>query len=166
MTGALDHHKAMKLAMKIPHLSRMTRLAAASLLLLTASACGSAPPPAGTGAGTGTPTEQMWQKIQAASADNACDDASQCHTIGVGAKACGGPQSYLAWSSKNGNGAELKQLVAVHAAARRAEDANGGMMSTCSMMSDPGASCRAGRCELNAQQEDERCVAIKKALNP
>jgi hypothetical protein len=40
--------------------------------------------------------------------------------------------------------------VEQHSAARRADDQRKGMMSTCSLVSDPGAVCRAGRCALNA----------------
>lgn len=131
------------------------RLAAASLLMLTATACGSAPqavpdqpmpPPPPAAAGE---TEALWQKIQAANADTSCDTSSQCHTIGVGSRACGGPESYLAWSSKNSDGAALKALAEQHSAARRADDERAQMMSTCMMVADPGASCRESRCTVN-----------------
>ena len=134
---------------------RPLRLAAASLLIFAASACGSAPPPASTTAAAAAPapvagkTETLWKKIQAANADTSCDTQSQCHTIGAGSKACGGPERYIAWSSKNNDGAMLKELVEQHSAARRADDKRDQMMSTCSMISDPGAVCRAGQCTLN-----------------
>ena len=122
--------------------------------MLAASACGSAPPatPAtpAPSAPTAGKTEQLWKKIQAANADTSCDTQSQCHTIGIGSKACGGPERYMAWSSKNSDGAALKALIDQHAAARRADDEREQMMSTCSMVSDPGASCRAGQCTINA----------------
>lgn len=119
--------------------------------MLAASACGSAPPAApAPGAPTASKTEQLWKKIQAANADTSCDTQSQCHTIGFGSKACGGPERYMAWSSKNSDGAALKALIDQHAAARRADDEREQMMSTCSMVSDPGASCRAGQCVTNA----------------
>lgn len=119
------------------HLIPTLRLAAASLLLLTACA----------GAQTSAPA--LWKQIQAANADLRCDNNSQCHSLGVGAKACGGPENYIAWSSKNSDGARLKALAEQHAAARRADDQRQGMMSTCSVVSDPGASCRANVCVLN-----------------
>jgi hypothetical protein len=71
------------------------RLAAASLLLLTA-----APAP--------SLRRTSYGKIQAANSDLRCDNSSQCHSLGVGAKACGGPENYIAWSSKNSDGAQLK----------------------------------------------------------
>ena len=130
-----------------------TRLAAAGLLLLVTSACASPPPsapPAAPAAATApAAASSLWQQIQAATANPVCDNDSQCHTIGVGAKACGGPQSYLPWSSKQDDGATLKQLVERHAAVLRAQDAREAMMSTCSVVADPGASCRANRCVLN-----------------
>jgi hypothetical protein len=123
--------------MTIMNLIPTLRLAAASLLMLTA--CASAQAPA----------EALWKKIQAANTDQRCDNSSQCHSLGVGSKACGGPENYIAWSSKNSDGAQLKALVEQHAAARRDDDKRLGMMSTCSVVSDPGASCRAGVCIIN-----------------
>lgn len=125
--------------------STSLRLAAASLLILTA--CAGARPPAEAP----NATASLWQQIQSANRDLSCNSDSDCHTIGVGAKACGGPESYLAWSSKGNDGAQLRQLVQQHAAARRADDARQGVMSTCTAISDPGASCRAGQCTLNAR---------------
>lgn len=135
------------------NISRSVRLAAASLLILTGCAGARAPAPADA-----PPPPQiqqdnsngaLWQRIVDANADLGCDNGSQCHSIGVGSRACGGPENYLAWSSKNSDGAQLKALVAEHAASRREEDQRQGMVSVCSLISDPGASCRAGKCVLN-----------------
>lgn len=146
--------KTVSLPLRLPLLVSM-RLAAAGLLMLTATACGSAPPagptqptPSASPAATGK-AAALWQKIQAVNADTSCDTASQCHTIGVGSKACGGPESYLAWSSKSNDGAALKALVEQHSAVRRADDERAQMMSTCMMVADPGASCRESRCTVN-----------------
>lgn len=130
------------------HLHHSLRLAAASLLILTGCAGAHAPAPEPTAEHA---TVALWQQIKAANADLGCDSDSQCHSIGIGAKACGGPENYLAWSSKHSDGTQLKTLVAQHSAARRADDQRQGMMSTCSVVSDPGAVCRAGVCTLNRQ---------------
>jgi hypothetical protein len=147
----LDHDELMKTS-RLP-LPRLVRLATASLLILSA-ACGTAQsPPAAQAPGaqaTGAAgTAALWQRIQAETADTGCDNNSQCHSMGVGSKACGGPERYLAWSDKTTDGARLKALVDQHSAARRADDKREGMMSTCSLVSDPGAICRANRCTLN-----------------
>jgi hypothetical protein len=124
-------------------------------LLLASAACRSdapqamphhPPPPAARTADTA----DLMARIETARGDAACDSDAQCHTIGIGAKACGGPEGYQAWSSKDDDGARLRALVAEHAAARRADDSKSGMMSTCSMVPDPGAACSAGRCVLRA----------------
>jgi hypothetical protein len=87
-------------------------------------------------------------RIDAARGTAACDSDAQCHSIGIGAKACGGPERYLAWSSKDSDGARLRALVEEHAQSRRAADAKAEMMSTCSIVTDPGARCASGRCVL------------------
>lgn len=110
-----------------------------AVLILSGGACGAPPEPS---------SAVLWREIQAELAELGCDGPQQCHSIGLGSKACGGPESYSAWSSRRNDGARLRQLVARHAAARRDEDARAGMMSTCSIVADPGATCRAGRCEL------------------
>ncbi|MES2349761.1 MAG: hypothetical protein V4641_19535 [Pseudomonadota bacterium] len=124
------------------------RLAGAGLMLLVAAACNSAPPAVQGSEGSAA----LWQRIQSANAVNSCERDSQCHSMAVGAKACGGPENYLAWSDNNADAAKLKQLVEQHAAARRDEDARAGLMSTCQVTPDPGATCRAGRCELRTPQ--------------
>ncbi|MYM97485.1 hypothetical protein [Duganella vulcania] len=119
------------------------RLATVGALMLIAAACQSAPP-------ANTNAASLWQKIEAQNADTGCDRDSQCHTIAVGAKACGGPERYIAWSDRAQDGAKLKQLVAQHAAARAEEDKRSHMLSNCMMAVDAGAVCRAGHCVQNS----------------
>ena len=119
------------------------RAAAALLLACATSACGSAPAAAGS-----ADSADLLRQIQAQTADLACDSPQQCHTLAVGAKACGGPERYLPWSSKRQDGTALRELAARHATLRRAEDAKSGMLSNCMAVQDPGASCVAGRCAL------------------
>ncbi len=123
----------------------LLRAACAGILLLATSACGSAPaqdaPPAPGNAG-------LLAQIQAAVGNAACDSTQQCQTIAIGAKACGGPERYLAWSSKDNDGKQLKALAQAQADASRKQQQADGMMSTCSIVTDPGATCEAGRCVL------------------
>src|ERR1700751_2827805 len=49
--------------------------------------------------------------IVALIADGACDSDSQCKTIAIGAKACGGPEYYLAWSTKRTEAAALREAA-------------------------------------------------------
>jgi hypothetical protein len=97
--------------------------------------------------------------VEALIGDAACDSDAQCHTIGVGAKACGGPQAYLAWSSKRTDGAALQQAAEREARAAAAEAAAKGIMSNCAIAKDPGAYCAApaGPNAATAQTSARRC---------
>ena len=103
-------------------------------------------------------TAQLWQQLQAESQRSGCDQDSQCHSLGVGAKACGGPERYLAWSDRQRSDQRLQQLAARYAAARIADDQREQMMSNCAVVADPGAVCRAGRCELRSLDPPARAA--------
>jgi len=88
-------------------------------------------------------------QIRALIGDASCTDSSQCHTLAVGARACGGPQAYLPWSSANTDGAALAVLGEKFKKEREAAIAASDEMSTCQFLPDPGATCKAGTCQLN-----------------
>lgn len=75
-----------------------------------------------------------------------CTSDAQCHTLALGAKPCGGTESYLAWSSASTSETELRTLADAYKAERQA--ANKGRISDCRALVDPGAVCRAGTCQL------------------
>lgn len=159
--------------MKKPPLLHAARLGALALLLSLGacsgvSANGDAPatppsmPAGSTLAGSTTPVPQptpaptgqaphlaLWKQIQDEIGTAECDNASQCKTLPVGHKACGGPEGYVAYSTKSGNNARLLALAEQYAAARKDEVERSGMMSNCMVEPDPGASCVANRCVLN-----------------
>jgi hypothetical protein len=119
-------------------------LAQVALLSLSSLACATEPVrPMKTES-----SAELFTQIKTLIGDAACDSQDQCHTIAVGHKACGGPGSYLAWSSKNVDAAKLNELVRRQAAAEQAENQRAGMISDCRLVTDPGAVCRAGRCQL------------------
>jgi hypothetical protein len=117
-------------------------IAAGSLSLLGLCSC--AAQPADTAA-------QLAQQIESLIGDAACEGAAQCRTIAVGAKPCGGPERYMAWSTARTDEQQLKDAVAKHAAQRRADNQASRMSSNCMMVTNPGASCSARRCSLNKQ---------------
>ena len=130
-----------------------TRGLSMALLLSLSSllACATEPPtqPIGKPMNQSAQTSaQLYAEIKTLIGDAPCDDASQCRTIAVGFKACGGPGGYLAWSTKTVDEATLKDLVQRQAAAEQAESQRAGMISDCRLVTDPGAVCRAGRCVL------------------
>lgn len=83
-----------------------------------------------------------------------CDTSRDCRTIAVGARACGGPQDYLAWSVRDTNAGQLEAVVARLNEASRARVASSGELSTCEHIADPGASCVQGRCRTGGGARD------------
>jgi len=134
--------------MKTPHLLPLLRLCGAVALSAAFAACSGAASSAPAAAPAAAPVmaSSLVQQIHAAIGDAACDAAAQCKTMAVGHKACGGPESYVAYSTKAGNAAKIVSLGAAYEAESRSQTLKGGMVSTCSMVMDPGATCSAGRC--------------------
>lgn len=144
--------------MKKPLLLPILRLCGAVAFSVTFAACsGVAGSSATTPAAATAPvaaaapvkaaaTGGLMQQIQAEIGQASCDNAQQCKTVAIGHKACGGPESYLAYSTKGNNEAKVTSLAAAYAAERKASNTASGRMSTCSMVMDPGATCSAGKC--------------------
>jgi hypothetical protein len=77
-----------------------------------------------------------------------CSSDSQCQVLPVGARACGGPASYLAWSSAKTDAAQLQALAERHKAEQQADNLATGRISTCIAIAPPAVACRAGTCQL------------------
>jgi hypothetical protein len=118
----------------LAHRIRFARRSALAATLALSAACAGVEP---------APTPVATANVEALIGDAACDSDAQCRTIGVGAKACGGPQAYLAWSSKRTDGAALQQAAERQARAARAAAEASGIMSNCMVTKDPGAFCAA-----------------------
>lgn len=80
--------------------------------------------------------------------DASADDNSQCRVIGFGHKPCGGPAQYLAYSTKNGNEAEILAKVAAYNSAAEAENVRLGRMSDCAVVPKPAVELSGGQCKL------------------
>jgi hypothetical protein len=135
----------------------MRRLPA--ILLLTFAGCGvtgRASPPERPGSAAAAPAPApsggevpaLLAQMRAMVGTAACTDTAQCKTVAVGARSCGGPEAYLAYSAAATPEEPLRALAARYAEQRRAEHAKSGEMSTCQFVPDPGAVCQAGACLL------------------
>ncbi|MBI3230696.1 MAG: hypothetical protein HYZ45_11120 [Burkholderiales bacterium] len=80
-----------------------------------------------------------------------CDSNDQCKAVPMGAKACGGPEFFLAYSTKGEHAAKIPDLATNHRIAREKEIAANGEMSDCKMLTDPGAQCVANKCVLKPE---------------
>ena len=116
-------------------------------VMVAAAAC--AAPPSATAPTPPAPAKPpptlaaAGQRIDALIGDAACRADEDCSTIGIGWLACGGPQSWRAWSRTVTDAAALDQAVAVHRALRQQQIARSGEMSVCALVADPGALCEA-----------------------
>jgi len=106
------------------------------------------PTPTPTPAAAGGTLEQIRTMIGSAS----CTDSSQCRTLPVGARACGGPEAWLPYSTANLSEPALKALAERYKSEREAENEKSGMLSNCRYIPDPGAVCRAGTCQLGSPE--------------
>jgi hypothetical protein len=100
-----------------------------------------APTPAASDTGT---VAQIRAMVGAA----ACTESAQCRTLPLGARGCGGPEGYLAYSTANTSATALQALGERYKQEREARNASSGMVSDCRFMVDPGAVCQAGACQL------------------
>lgn len=87
-------------------------------------------------------------QLQALGSDAACTSDQQCRTLPLGAKACGGPESYLAYSTARTRPQRAQALAERYRKERAAANRASGLASDCRFLADPGAQCRAGSCQL------------------
>ena len=90
----------------------------------------------------------LLQRIKAEIAEAPCSSSAQCRTLPLGSKACGGPAGWIAWSASVSDGDRLQAWAADLAQRQRNREQAEGVMSTCSIVPDPGAVCLANRCVL------------------
>lgn len=98
----------------------------------------------------------------------ACHSDAQCRTLAIGAKACGGPEAYLVWSTQSTDPTPLQRLAAQHRQAREAHNQRQGLASDCAVVPEPavrcmplpgdnvGGQCRAATGPGSAQRLHER----------
>lgn len=109
-----------------------------------------APAPASTAATEGATGGDTLARIRALAGAGTCTESAQCRTLPVGAVPCGGPESYLPYSTAGTDEKALRALGEQYKAERQAANKAGGMMSICRHLPDPGAVCVSGRCQLGA----------------
>lgn len=125
-------------------------LAACSLAQAPAPA---APAPAATAtqAGKHDAEARVLAQMRQAIGDAPCRSDAQCRTVPAGAKACGGPAAWWAWSEAHTDGAQLKAWSQQLDRLQRKRFEASGEQSNCQVMPDPGAACVAQRCVLRGR---------------
>lgn len=160
----MSTHALLAITRRAPALRWHPATALAALVVLT-SACAQQPPQSATAPkpSTADTAPQPAPGRAAGGADPlaaaraaitqtlqlACKHASDCATVGIGARACGGPEAYVPYATARTPAQPLRAAVERHAALRKQQIEMRGEMSTCELLTDPGATCSpAGQCVL------------------
>lgn len=122
---------------------KLHRLLAPAFAWAALASCAQTPPAAAE-----PESARLGRELRELVGPAACSTDAQCRSLPIGAKACGGPAGYLAWSTQGTDAARLQALAAKQADAQRRENEAGGRRSNCALVADPGAACVAGRCRL------------------
>jgi len=76
----------------------------------------------------------------------ACTADTECRTVAVGAKACGGPTGYRAYSGKTVSPDSVEALAQHERELAAAQARASHQVSPCFMLADPGARCVQNKC--------------------
>jgi hypothetical protein len=88
-----------------------------------------------------------WREDILAMAENpVCVDSTDCRTIGLGAKPCGGPWEYLIYSVSSVDTLALAEEVANYNDFNAVLNQRYGWLSDCSVPRVPTVGCRDGKC--------------------
>ena len=90
--------------------------------------------------------EEARARIDSAIGGAEASALSQCALVAVGARPCGGPRAYLAYSTTETDSAALAALVAVYDRMDRERNEAEGIVSTCELMQPPDLALENGRC--------------------
>lgn len=95
----------------------------------------------------------LLQRIQLEISNDRCTRDSDCTTIPIGEKACGGPERWLACTQESAKKRTLRPLLEQLISLQKTRNARSDMLSNCQVSEDPGAVCRANRCVLRPTGE-------------
>ena len=76
-----------------------------------------------------------------------CSNSKQCGALPMGQKACGGPMTYIPYSTENTDTTKLIELSDQHQQKNKELNQLTGMMSDCMMVMPPAFICRDNRCQ-------------------
>jgi hypothetical protein len=89
---------------------------------------------------------ELEQQARALARTDGCDQASQCATAPVGAKACGGPRTYLVYCRATTDEAALLRALDELKRAEEAYNRAAGIASDCMFVTPPAVRLEGGAC--------------------
>jgi len=75
-----------------------------------------------------------------------CKVDADCRSVATGAKACGGPTSYRAYSATAADASKVEELARRERELAALQARESGRVSACFMLADPGAHCEKSAC--------------------
>ena len=81
--------------------------------------------------------------------ENQCTTSADCATAAVGSRACGGPNSYVVYSTMSSNAENIRSLAQLTTRLEQQYNQENSIMSICSMVMPPTAVC----------DQSSKCVA-------
>jgi hypothetical protein len=118
------------------------------LLLILMSPVALASPGSPASAPVAVDASVLLQDIDRLIGEPRCSVDTQCRSLPLGQRACGGPELYRAYAVGPAE-QRLLDLAQQHRQARQAQQRSSGRVGICQLLADPGA-----RCDLQRQ----RCV--------
>lgn len=89
---------------------------------------------------------RLEREARALASTSGCRSAGDCRSAPVGARACGGPRSYLTYCAATTDTVALFARLQALETAEQAYNRHSGMMSTCEMRLPPATALVGGRC--------------------
>ncbi|GIZ52782.1 hypothetical protein [Noviherbaspirillum aridicola] len=86
--------------------------------------------------------------------DASAQRPEQCRVLPLGARACGGPQAYLVYSTARADERRLQELARQYTEAEQKYNRIAGTMSTCSHIEPPQVRLQHGRCTARSTHDD------------
>ena len=90
--------------------------------------------------------DELYSEIVELAGDGSCDELSECATLPVGSKACGGPQSYLVYCASAVDETSLIEKVDEYTALEHEYNLANDIASTCDEELEPGVDLVDGVC--------------------
>ncbi len=97
-------------------------------------------------AATSDPLADLRRGVFELIGEPSCTATAECRTMAFGAKPCGGPRSYLAFSIAATDSQRLVDAVRRFTEQDEANNRERGLMSDCSVVEEPEVTCSSGLC--------------------
>ncbi|WP_105166569.1 hypothetical protein [Pseudoalteromonas sp. T1lg23B] len=98
---------------------------------------------------------KIHDQLKSLTQDLSCDNSSQCHVEAVGNRACGGPSSYLVYSSKSASSKEVTELAEKITEYESSYNAKNQIMSICEHLTRPSTQCVENKCVTLSNMSQE-----------